>query len=67
MGAGMNRIKPMNVQHALRLQTAAPEKKLMGNWLPIPQGKFNLFLRSYLPEQALIDPIYVPPAVRHMP
>ncbi len=47
----------------LYLQSDAPAKKLMGNWLSIPKGKFNLFLRSYLPGQDLIDQSYVPPTV----
>ena len=51
----------------LYLQADAPERKLMGNWLPIPKGKFNLFLRAYLPGQDLIDQSYVPPVVRKMP
>ncbi|MEQ1538677.1 MAG: DUF1254 domain-containing protein [Sphingorhabdus sp.] len=51
----------------LYLQADTPAKKLMGNWLPIPKGKFNLFLRSYLPGQDLIDQSYVPPIVRKIP
>ncbi len=51
----------------LYLQSDAPAKKQMGNWLPLPKGKFNLFLRAYLPGQDLIDQSYVPPVVRKMP
>jgi hypothetical protein len=51
----------------LLVQADAPPKKMTGNWLPIPKGKFNLFLRSYLPGQDLIDQSYVPPPVRKMP
>lgn len=46
------------------LQAAPPEKKHLGNWIPVPQGQFNLFLRAYLPGQRLIDQSYIPPAVR---
>ena len=45
------------------LQADAPAKKLMSNWLPVPNAPFNLFLRAYLPEQDLIDQSYVPPPV----
>ncbi len=48
----------------IHLQAAPPEKKHLGNWIPVPQGQFNLFLRAYLPGQSLIDQTYVPPAVR---
>jgi hypothetical protein len=36
---------------------------LHANWLPVPDAAFNLFMRAYLPGQALIDQTYVPPAV----
>lgn len=34
------------------------------NWLPIPDGKFNLMLRAYGPEGKVAAGEYVPPAVR---
>lgn len=51
----------------LYLQADPPTKKLSGNWLPIPRGPFNLFLRAYLPGEALMRQDYVPPAVRRVP
>lgn len=51
----------------LYLQADAPARKFAANWLPIPRGQFNLFLRAYLPDDALIRQDYVPPAVRRMP
>ena len=52
---------------SLTLYLQATPAKVRSNWLPIPQGKFNLFLRAYLPGQALIDQDYAPPAVRKAP
>lgn len=49
------------------LQADPPAKKLTANWLPVPKGPFNLFLRAYLPGEALQKQDYVPPAVRKMP
>lgn len=51
----------------LYLQPDPPARKLAGNWLPIPRGEFNLFLRAYLPGEALMRQDYVPPAVRRVP
>lgn len=51
----------------LYLQTEPPAKRDTANWLPIPKGKFNLFLRAYLPAQDLIDQNYVPPPVVKAP
>lgn len=49
------------------LQAEPPGKKLMANWLPTPRGPFNLFLRAYLPDQALQEQSYAPPPVRKLP
>lgn len=49
------------------LQPEPPPKKPMANWLPTPRGPFNLFLRAYLPNQALQDQSYAPPPVRKTP
>lgn len=51
----------------LYLQAEPPAKRDLANWLPIPKGKFNLFLRAYLPEQDLIDQSYAPPPVVKAP
>ena len=46
----------------LQHQHPAPEPPT--NWLPTPAGKFNLFLRTYLPGPRLMDQTYAPPPVR---
>ena len=33
------------------------------NWLPAPDGKFNLVLRLYWPDPTMLSPPYIPPAV----
>lgn len=48
------------------LQHEAPEPARMSNWLPTPRAKFNLFLRTYLPEKAVMDQSYAPPPVRRV-
>jgi hypothetical protein len=39
---------------------------LEANWLPVPEGKFNLFLRTYLPGPTVMDQSYAPPTVRRI-
>lgn len=51
----------------LYLQPDPPARKHMTNWLPTPRGPFNLFLRAYLPDQALQLQSYAPPPVRRVP
>lgn len=46
----------------LTIQHDAPAST--DNWLPAPQGPFNLILRMYLPQQRALDGQYQPPAVR---
>ncbi len=46
------------------LQHQQPEAASNANWLPTPAGKFNLFLRTYLPGPGVMDQSYVPPMVR---
>jgi hypothetical protein len=45
------------VQH----ESPGPDKE--PNWLPVPQGRFNLTFRAYQPEQAILDFTYSAPAV----
>lgn len=49
------------------VQTDPPAQDRMTNWLPSPRGPFNLFLRAYLPGEALMRQDYTPPPVRRMP
>ena len=46
------------------LQHARPPAGREANWLPTPPGKFNLFLRTYLPGPAVMAQRYMPPPVR---
>lgn len=48
------------------IQADAPAKQHISNWLPVPKAPFNLFLRAYLPNDALIRQDYVPPAVKKL-
>ncbi len=49
---------------AIWLQPDPPSTELQTNWLPTPRGKFNLFLRTYMPGPTLMDQSYAPPPVR---
>lgn len=46
----------------LYLQHEAPEGK-ESNWLPAPEGPFNLTLRLYAPKLSVLDGSWAPPAV----
>ena len=48
------------------LQHDTPAQAQQSNWLPTPVGKFNLFLRTYLPELAILEQTYAPPTVRRI-
>ena len=48
------------------LQQDQPDQALRANWIPLPEGDFNLFFRFYLPNQSMIDQSYVPPPVRRV-
>ena len=48
------------------LQHKQPSVETESNWLPAPDGKFNLFLRTYLPGSRVMDQSYAPPMVRKL-
>ncbi|MBS0445125.1 MAG: DUF1254 domain-containing protein [Proteobacteria bacterium] len=49
------------------MQHEAPtDESRRANWLPTPQGRFNLFLRTYLPGPSVQDQSYAPPPVRRI-
>jgi hypothetical protein len=47
----------------LILQADAPKAAPQGNWLPTPQGPFNLLLRLYLPKGRALDGGYQLPTI----
>lgn len=47
----------------LRVQRARPQDAPEGNWLPAPVGAFNVALRTYQPQAAIIDGAWFPPAI----
>jgi len=47
----------------LLLQPNAPAQAQQGNWLPTPQGPFNLLLRLYLPKPPALDGRYQLPSI----
>lgn len=48
----------------LWLQSEVPDASKRTNWLPTPKRPFNLFLRTYLPDQAMMDQTWTPPPVQ---
>ena len=40
-----------------------PAHAPIGNWLPVPSGKFNIVLRVYGPQGDVADNTYVPPGI----
>jgi hypothetical protein len=55
-----------NVDGSLDLyfQHESPGKDKESNWLPAPEGPFNLTMRLYAPHTAALDGIWAPPAVK---
>jgi hypothetical protein len=47
----------------LYIQHDSPAQDKAANWLPAPAGDFNLSLRLYWPEEAILNHKWVPPAV----
>lgn len=50
----------------LLLQPHAPEAARQGNWLPTPEGPFNLLLRLYLPKAGALDGSYRLPTIERV-
>jgi hypothetical protein len=44
-----------------------PDGVPAANWLPIPDGPFNIMLRNYGPTGSAANGSYLPPAVQHAP
>jgi hypothetical protein len=47
----------------LYLQAEKPDGAPEGNWLPAPAGKFSVALRTYLPQESIMDGIWFPPGI----
>lgn len=51
----------------LHLQHSQPPGASAGNWLPAPQGAFNVALRTYQPQPAIVTGEWFPPAIVRVP
>jgi hypothetical protein len=45
------------------LQASPPSGELAANWLPAPEGKFNLVMRLYWPKDAILNGYWEPPPI----
>jgi hypothetical protein len=45
------------------VSSTPPSADKMSNWLPSPKGDFSLYIRSYWPEDAILNGSWTPPAV----
>jgi len=46
------------------IQRESPGKDKESNWLPAPNGPFNVVLRMYLPKATALNPLYAPPGIQ---
>jgi hypothetical protein len=47
----------------LYIEHQRPEGAPEGNWLPSPEGAFNVALRTYLPQEAIVKGDWFPPGI----
>jgi hypothetical protein len=50
----------------LHLSAARPDDAPSGNWLPAPEGPFNVALRTYLPKPEIVTGTWFPPAIERL-
>jgi hypothetical protein len=50
----------------LQIRHESPGEGMESNWLPAPEGGFNLCLRLYYPEPQAIDGTWAPPGVKRV-
>jgi hypothetical protein len=48
----------------LHIQKESPGKEKESNWLPAPEGAFELFMRLYAPQASIREGRWLPPGVR---
>ncbi len=48
------------------LGNQSPGKEKESNWLPAPTGNFSIWIRSYWPDQAILDGTWKPPVISPM-
>ncbi|MGZ3448317.1 MAG: DUF1254 domain-containing protein [Polyangiales bacterium] len=51
---------------SIYLQNDSPGKDKEANWLPVPRGPFNLLLRMYWPNDAILERTWTPPLARRV-
>lgn len=56
-----------NGEITVYVQATAPRDGSTANWLPVPEGAFNLMLRIYGPQGTAADGTYLPPKIRRVP
>jgi hypothetical protein len=49
----------------LYVQQQSPGADKESNWLPAPNGNFNLFMRLYSPKKEILDGTWKPPVIQH--
>ena len=49
------------------IQHDSPGKQKESNWLPAPEGTFNVTLRMYWPKEAVLNGSWKPPAIEKAP
>ena len=49
------------------LGNKSPGEDKESNWLPVPAGNFSIWLRTYWPDQAILDGTWKPPVVSRLP
>ena len=46
------------------IQNESPGKDKESNWLPAPQGEFNVMMRLYWPDESILKGTWLPPAIK---
>ena len=46
------------------IQNESPGIDKASNWLPAPQGEFNVMMRLYWPDESILKGTWLPPAIK---